>query len=110
MPHYETPNMECAHCGNRMYVSDSRPTHFQKMQAVRRRRRCGVCKWSVTTYEVFDTALIDLEARLSAVRLTAQEAYTALGVLLAAQGDIPDGIAPVTEEVDASLGADPERG
>jgi len=77
------PNLPCPRCGGRLDVKDSRPTTFRASASVRRRRRCAACSYTMTTYEITDTMLIDTEAQLNAVMRSARRDYEELGVMIA---------------------------
>jgi hypothetical protein len=107
----EMPNMCCPLCGERLQTKDSRPASYNRFgPAVRRRRACTGCGWRCTTYEVMDSALIQMEAQLSASMRAVHQAYDALGALIAAYDEIPDGSRPVAEQQDVLQGPHPAGG
>ncbi|HEX8836773.1 MAG TPA: hypothetical protein VF748_07550 [Candidatus Acidoferrum sp.] len=100
------PNYSCV-CGARMKVLDSRPAHFMGMSSVRRRRCCIACGLRITTFEVTTDAVIRTERRLQSAMRLAHQAFEALGTLIAAYDEIPDGTHAVIERSDPPLDTHP---
>lgn len=70
---------ECHHTN--VFVVDSRASHILGMESIRRRRRCGDCKFSFTTYEV-DNGVVETLQLMSDFRDFLEKAYPALRKLL----------------------------
>lgn len=50
-------NLPCPQCGGRMDVKDTRPSTYESVDAICRRRCCRDCGHRVTTYEIIDGSI-----------------------------------------------------
>ena len=59
--------MKCK-CGNPSQVVDSRPSVFNEIPTLRRRRKCTVCSERFTTYEFDHSGIALLDEQISTIK------------------------------------------
>lgn len=71
-------HLACTSCGANTGVIDSRPSLFNEAASIRRRRKCLICGFRFTTYEVISTEAIEAVLRAGKVGISLQAASRAI--------------------------------